>query len=390
MSFLAVLSSVKEPATFKEASSCKEWVRAMQDEVNALEQNATWTVVDLPPGKKAIGSKWVYKVELQANGQVERYKARLVAKGYNQQEGLDYHETFSPVAKMVTVRTTIGVVASQDWPLYQMDVHNAFLQGDLLEDVYMEMPQGFQTQGENKVCKLLKSLYGLKQASRQWNQKLTEALLSIGYSQSSYDYSLFTKRDGEDIAVILIYVDDLLITGNSNKLIQELKDSLHSRFKMKDLGVLKFFLGIEIMRSKSGILLNQRKYALELISDTGLSGAKPVNTPLETNVKLTTVEYDELTGTTADPILKDITGYQRLVGRLLYLTITRPDISFAAQVLSQFMQHPKRSHWEAALRVVRYIKSCPGQGMLLSSKRSWNLKYSVMQTGQLVPTQGGL
>jgi len=135
-------------------------------------------VVALPPGKKAIGSKWVYKVKLQANGQVERYKARLVAKGYSQQEGLDYHETFSPVAKMVTVRTTISVAASQDWPLYQMDVHNAFLQGDLNENVYMEMPQGFQTQSEYKVCKLLKSLYGLKQASRQWNQKVTEVLLA--------------------------------------------------------------------------------------------------------------------------------------------------------------------------------------------------------------------
>lgn len=275
---------------------------------------------------------------------------------------------------MVTVRTTISVAASHNCPLYQMDIHNAFLQGDLMEDVYMEMPQGFQKQGEYKVCKLLKSLYGLKQASRQWNLKLTEVLLDAGYSQSPYDHSLFTKRDGQGIAVILIYVDDLLITGNSRKLIQELKHSLHSRFKMKDLGDLKFFLGIEVMRSKAGILLNQRKYALELISATGLSGAKPANTPLEANVKLTTVEYDELTGATAYPMYKDVTGYQRLVGRLLYLTITRPDISFTVQVLSQFMQQPKRSHWEAAMRLVRYIKTNPGQGILLSNKKSLELE----------------
>uniref|UniRef100_A0A3Q7EGE7 Reverse transcriptase Ty1/copia-type domain-containing protein n=1 Tax=Solanum lycopersicum TaxID=4081 RepID=A0A3Q7EGE7_SOLLC len=168
--------------------------------------------------------------------------------------------------------------------------------------------------------------------------------------------------------------NDLLLTGNSHQLIQELKDSLHSRFKMKNLGDLKYFLGIEILRSKTGILLNQRKYALELISDTGLSGAKPANTPLEANIKLTTVEHDELLGVTDDSVLKDVTSYQRLVGRLLYLTITRPDISFAVQVLSQFMQQPKVSHWEEALRLVRYIKRSPGQGILLSSKRCLQLE----------------
>lgn len=372
--FLTSLSNVDEPHTFKEASTSPHWVHAMQEEIAALELNKTWSIVNLPPGKQAIGSKWVYKIKLKATCEVERYKARLVAKGYHQQAGLDYHETFAPVAKMVTVKTVISVAASHNWPLYQMDVHNAFLQGDLNEEVYMEIPQGFRRKGEQKVCKLLKSLYGLKQASRQWNIKLTEVLLDTGFTQSSHDHSLFTKSNGHDIAVILIYVDDLLLTGNSHQLIQELKDSLHSRFKMKNLGDLKYFLGIEILRSKTGILLNQRKYALELISDTGLSGAKPANTPLEANIKLTTVEHDELLGVTDDSVLKDVTSYQRLVGRLLYLTITRPDISFAVQVLSQFMQQPKVSHWEEALRLVRYIKRSPGQGILLSSKRCLQLE----------------
>ncbi|XP_055831018.1 uncharacterized mitochondrial protein AtMg00810-like [Solanum dulcamara] len=179
---------------------------------------------------------------------------------------------------MVTVRTVISIAASHNWPLDQIDIHNVFLQ-----------------------------------ASRQWNLKLTEVLLATGYSQSSYDHSLFIKKDGEAIAVILIYVDDLLIIGNSDKLIQELKDSLHSKFKMKDLDDLKYFRGIEILRSKIDILLNKRKYAFELISDTGLSGAKSVTTPLEANTKLTTVEYDELTGVTNDPVFKDITSYQRLI-----------------------------------------------------------------------------
>ena len=214
----------------------------------------------------------------------------------------------------------------------------------------------------------MKSLYGLKQASRQWNLKLTEALVTAGYSQSSYDHSLFTKIVGDDIAAILIYVDDLLITGNSSVLIQDLKATLHSNFKMKDLGDLKYFLGIEVLRSRNGIILSQRKYALELISDCGLGGSKPASTPLESGVKLTTVEYDEATAKTDDPLYANVTAYQRLIGRLLYLTTTRPDICFAVQVLSQFMQKPKVSHWEAALRLVRYIKGCPGQGILLSSK----------------------
>ncbi|XP_069146172.1 uncharacterized mitochondrial protein AtMg00810-like [Solanum lycopersicum] len=165
--------------------------------------------------------------------------------------------------------------------------------------------------------------------------------------------------------VILVYVDDLLITGNSSRMVQEAKDTLHKNFKIKDLGSLKYFLGIEILKSKEGLLLNQRKYALQLISEAGLSGAKTVSTPLEFNQKLTSVEFDQHTGGSDDAELEDVTAYQRLIGKLLYLTIARPDICFSVQVLSQFMQHPKVSHWEAALRVVRYIKRSPGLGVIL-------------------------
>lgn len=231
----------------------------------------------------------------------------------------------------------------------------------------MDLPLGFQQAGtsNSKVCKLRKCLYGLKQASRQWNIKLTEALLEAGYSQSAHDHSLFIKKEGADSAAILVYVDDLLITGNSSQLIQEAKTTLHANFKMKDLGSLKYFFGIEVLKSKDGILLNQRKYIQQLISEAGLSGAKVVRTPLQFNHKLTSVEFDQHLGTTNDPELEDITAYQRLIGKLLYLTITRHHICFSIQVLSQFMQHPKVSHWEAALRIVRYIKNSPGLGVLL-------------------------
>ncbi|KAL3376952.1 hypothetical protein AABB24_003396 [Solanum stoloniferum] len=302
----------------------------MDQEIQALSTNKTWDIVDLPLGKSPIGCKWVYKIKFKADGSVERYKARLVAKGFTQQEGIDYHDTFSPVVKMVTVRCVVALAAQSGWCLFQMDVYNAFLQGDLFEEVYMSLPPGFGSQGENKVCRLLKSLYGLKQASRQWNQKLTNALMQSGFTQSKLDYSLFTKTNSTgDIVIILIYVDDLLITGSSDRLIQEAKDTLHHNFKMKDLGELRYFLGIEFARSKDGILMNQRRYALELVSECGLAGSKPTSTPLEQNQKLTSVEYDRQFNITEYDELEDRRIYQRLIGRLLYLAMTRPDISFA-------------------------------------------------------------
>nr|XP_016451961.1 PREDICTED: uncharacterized mitochondrial protein AtMg00810-like [Nicotiana tabacum] len=213
-----------------------------------------------------------------------------------------------------------------------MDVNNAFLQGDLFEEVYMDLPQGFHKQGEYK---------------------------------SSYDQSLFTKRASNDVVIVLVYVDDILITGSNEELIEETKTTLHNKFKVKDLGHLRYFLGIEVLRSQSEILLNKRKYTLELLVDIGLSGSKPATTPLEMNLKLTTIECDTHMGRFDDEQLKDIVSYQKLVGKLLYLTITRPDISFAVQILSQFMQQPKLSHWNAALRLIRYIKGSSGQGILL-------------------------
>lgn len=218
--------------------------------------------MDLLEGKRTIGSKWVFKIKYTTNGEIERYKARSVAKGYTQKEGFDYHYTFLPVAKMVTVRTLISIAASPNWPLFHMDVSNAFLQGDLVEEVYMDMPQGFHRQGEKrKVCRLLKSLYGLKQASKQWNIKLTDALTCVGYVQSAHDHSLFTKKQENAQVLILVYVDNLMITENDAQLISETKSILHKNFKIKDLSDLKYFLGLEVMRSSKGIILNQRKYS---------------------------------------------------------------------------------------------------------------------------------
>ncbi|XP_062006043.1 uncharacterized mitochondrial protein AtMg00810-like [Rosa rugosa] len=227
----------------------------------------------------------------------------------------------------------------------------------------MSPPPGLRRQGENLVCRLHKSLYGLKQASRQWFSKFTEAILTAGFSQSKADYSLFVCKDGTSLTVLLIYVDDILITGNNMESINDLKQFLHTRFRIKDLGDLKFFLGIEIARSKKGIYISQRKYALEIIKDSGYLGAKPVKFPMEES-KLSN----------KGELLKDPAAYRRLVGRLIYLTITRPDITYSVHILSRFMHEPRQPHMAVALRVVRYLKSSPGQGLLLRSHDSLNLR----------------
>ncbi|XP_015159893.1 uncharacterized mitochondrial protein AtMg00810-like [Solanum tuberosum] len=250
-----------------------------------------------------------------------------------------------------------------------MDVYNAFLQGDLKEEVFMQFPPRFGSQGGDQACRLLKSLNGLKQASRKWNLKITNTLLSAGFIQSQQDHSLFVLKRNSRQVIIIVYVDDLLITGDDKDLIQEAKCVLHAAFKIKDLGPLKYFSGIEICRSKKGILLCQRKYTLELIAELGLGGCKPTLTPLEQNQKLTSLEYDQQCGGLEnDPHLPNVRGYQMLIGKLLYLTLTRPDIAYSVQTLSQFMQDPKKSHLEVAHRVVRYLKNEPGLGVLMHAE----------------------
>ncbi|XP_019245172.1 PREDICTED: uncharacterized protein LOC109225035 [Nicotiana attenuata] len=215
-------------------------------------------------------------------------------------------------------------------------------------------------------------MYGLKQAPRQWNAKLSEALLKFGFMQSQHDHSLFINETCKNTIVILVYVDDMLLTGPDLILLKEVKAKLQQDFKMKDLGELKYFLCIKFARSQQVILMHQKKYTLELIYELGLGAAKTAVTPIEANIKLTTKEYDEHTGihnTTDNELLPVARKYQRLLGKLLYLTVTRPYIAFSVQTLSQFMQKSKRSHIEVAQRVIRYVKNQPGQGILLSTKK---------------------
>ncbi len=237
-----------EPTCFEQAVGNPKWYNVMDEEMAALDANATWELVALPEDKKAIGCKWVYKVKHNANGYVSRYKARLVTKGYAQTYGIDYEKTYSPIAKMTTIRVIIAMAAAKGWSLHQMDVKNVFHHGDLQEEVYMEQPPSYVDQTHpNLVYRLKKVLYSLKQTPRTWLDKIGQYLITSGFQTSNVQFSLYVKQTNHGIVIIVIYVDDLIITGNSDVDISDLKKLLKQKFEMKDLGELHYFLGIEVI-----------------------------------------------------------------------------------------------------------------------------------------------
>lgn len=359
--FLASVSKLNEPTSYEQACQDIDWIAAINKELQALEDNNTWTIMPLPQNKKPIGSKWVYKVKLKSDGTIERFMARLVAKGYNQTYGIDYLNSFSPVAKVVTVRILLSLSASNNWFLHQLDINNAFLHGYLEEEVYLIPPQGYHKAKEGEVCKLNKSLYRLKQASRQWHIEFCNKILSFGFKQSAHDHCLFVKGEGSDFMALVVYVDDVLITGPNEALIKQVKEQLHDAFTIKDLGEASYFLGIELLKTDKGLYVNQRKYVMDILADVGLTGVKPAPTPVMKNVSFCADQ---------GKFLQDPKKYRRLIGRLLYLNFTRPDISYAVQQLSQFLHSPTDVHWKAALHVLKYLKSCPSKGLFFGKGSS--------------------
>ncbi|KAK4391492.1 Retrovirus-related Pol polyprotein from transposon RE1 [Sesamum angolense] len=325
----------------------------MNEELIALDKNDMGACL-LTTGKKAIGCKWVFKVKLHPDGSGQRYKARLVAKGYNQIEGIDYFDSFFLVAKSVAVRVFMAVAVAKGWPLWQLDVNNTFLHGHLDEEVYMVPPEGYTCAVPGQLCRLKRSLYSLKQVSRQWNIGLTTKLQDFGYVQCPHEYCLFLKITSTCFVGMLIYVDDIILIGNSEDEIASVKSYLHSLFTIKDLGFAKYFLGLELARSTHGLLVTQQKYLTDILSDTNLLEAKPTSTPFPPGLKLTAGDGS---------LLPDPAPYRRLVGRLLYLGFTRPNISFVVQQCSQFLQHPGSSHWDAALHVLRYLRGTSSLGL---------------------------
>ncbi|KAM2731468.1 hypothetical protein EV2_035124 [Malus domestica] len=340
------------PTTYLQASKHAHWRQAMQDEFNALLTTGTWSLVPSHHSQNLVGCKWVFRIKKKPDGTVDRYKARLVAKGFHQQEGIDFQETFSPVAKPVTIRILLTLAVQYNWFLNQLDISNAFLHGDLKEDVYMQQPPGFvDPLHPTSVCKLRKSLYGLKQAPRAWFDKLFQALHSLGFTQSSSDASLFVLN-GPQLVIVLVYVDDILVTGPYPHLCQHFIQQLGAQFPVKDLGPLHYFLGLEVHRSSQGIFLHQTKYLLDLLKKTNMEGAKPCCTPIGSK------KLDH-----SGPLLSNPTEYRSIVGGLQYLTWTRPDLAFAVNQICQFMHAPREQHLQAAKRVLRFLKGSISHGV---------------------------
>ncbi|XP_060969836.1 uncharacterized mitochondrial protein AtMg00810-like [Cannabis sativa] len=271
---------------------------------------------------------------------------------------------------MVSLKLLLAISTIKQWHILQLDIDNAFLNGDLNEEVYMTLPKGLTldsslTTETNLVCKLHKSIYGLKQSSRQWYKKLSDALLEEGFKQSQVDYTLFARGSNETFIALLVYVDDIIITGPNLPLLHQLQDSLHQKFQLKTLGDLKYFLGFEIARAKEGLFISQRKYTLQLLEDTGFLGSKPSKTPMDPKLRL-----DNEHGETLD----NPSTFRQIIGKLLYLTLSRPDITFAVNSLSQFMATPRTPHLQAVHHLLRYLKGNPGQGLLYSSTSALNLR----------------
>lgn len=337
----------EEPSSFAEAELHRPWRQAMIEEMDSIVSNKTWRLVTLPPDHRPIGLKWVYKVKKNSSGEVIKHKARLVAKGYVQQPGIDYEEAFAPVARMESVRLLLALAAQEGWEVHHMDVKSAFLNGDLREEVYVKQPPGFIVDGqEEKVLRLDKALYGLRQAPRAWNAKLDQTLVVLGFQRSTSEHSVYARGHGESRLLVGVYVDDLVITGSSTDEISRFKAEMKSKFKMSDLGLLCFYLGIEVEQRKDGITLSQAAYARKILDRAGMATCNPSLTPMETRLKLSKV---------SDSPPVDPTEYRGIVGCLRYLVHTRPDIAFAVGYVSRFMEKPTTDHLAAVKRILRYV-----------------------------------
>ena len=355
----------EEPKTVKEALNGEnqvEWKEAMQNEMDSLNKHEVWDLVKLPAGRKAIGSKWIFKCKTNADGNVERYKARLVAQGFNQRYGIDYEETFSPVVRFESVRTVLSLAANLGLKLHQMDIKTAFLNGELEEEIYMRQPEGSIEVGkEEMVCKLKRSIYGLKQSARCWNTELDQKLRKLGFVQSKNDPCIYTKITGGEMFVIAVYVDDIILAGKSEKEIQEVKNLISEKFDAVDMGPLHYFLGVKVMQNNKGdVWIGQPSYIETLLRKFRMEDCNPAETPADASQRLKKAEENEE--------VSDKEMYQSAVGSILYIsTRTRPDISYAIGSCARFSANPTKCHWTAVKRIMRYLKGTINFGLTYRS-----------------------
>jgi transposase InsO family protein len=365
-----------DPINFRQAiesSNSQKWLDAMNEEIKSMKDNDVWDLVPLPEGAKPIGCKWIFKTKRDSKGNVERYKARLVAKGFTQKEGIDYKETFSPVSSKDSFRIIMALVAHFDLELHQMDVKTAFLNGDIDETIYMVQPENFVSDdAKQMVCKLKKSIYGLKQASRQWYYKFHQVIISYGFEMNLVDDCIYHKFSGSKYIFLVLYVDDILLASNDIDLLHETKRFLARNFEMKDLGDASFVLGIQIHRDRSrGILgLSQKSYIEKVLKRYGMQDCKPGDTPVAKGDKFSLSQCPK-----NDLEIKEMQKipYSSAVGSLMYAQVcTRPDIAYIVGMLGRYLSNPGMDHWKAAKRVMRYLQRT--KDYMLTYRRSDQLE----------------
>ncbi|KAH9680506.1 Integrase catalytic domain-containing protein [Citrus sinensis] len=345
----AAFISQIEPKSFADAEkeNDESWIMAMQEELNQFERNNVWELVPNPEHQSIIGTKWVFINKMDESGVVVRNKARLVAQGYNQEEGIDFDETFAPVARLESIRMLLAYACHKYFILYQMDVKSAFLNGYIMEEVYVKQPPGFENKKfPDHVYKLSKALYGLKQAPRAWYDRLKNFLLDNDFSMGKADTTLFVKHKNQDILIVQIYVDDIIFGSTNEFLCKDFSSCMSQEFEMSMMGELKYFLGLQIKQNKEGIFINQAKYVKDLLKRFGYENGTAKSTPMSTTIKLDKDEKGKEV---------DIKTYRGMIRSLLYLTASRPDIMFSVCLCARFQSCPKESHMLAVKRIFRYL-----------------------------------
>jgi hypothetical protein len=337
--------SYVEPTCIDEALQEPDWVT----------RNQVWTLEKPPQDARIIGTKWVFRNKQDDQGMIVPNKARLVAKGFSQVEGLDFRETFTPVARPEAIRILLAYASCYDIKLYQMDVKSVFLNGFINELVYVEQPPRFEDpRYPNHAYMLSKALYGLKQAPRAWYECLRDFLIEKGFKIGTVDTTLFTKKHNSDIFICQVYVDDIIFGSTNDYHCKEFGELMSKEFEMSMIGELTYFLGFQVKQMKYGNLLSQEKYTKDLLKRFNMEKCKPIKTPMPTNGHL---DLDE----GGNPV--DQTLYRSMIGSLLYLTASRPDIMFSVCMCARFQSNPKKAHIHAVKRILRYLKHTPSVGL---------------------------
>ena len=351
--FAAVTVSQEEPQSVDKALQLPEWKKAMFQELESLRKHEVWEMTELPSGKQPLKCCWVYRIKYDKYGNVERYKAHLVICGYSQKEGIDYQETFSPVVRFDSIRSILSIAAKQNMTLEQFDVTTAFLYANLDEEIYMLQPPGFED-GSSRVCMLKKSLYGLKQAPRQWNKRFSTFLKTFGLEATDADSCVFINKERD--LILAIYVDDGLIASRNQQKAQKLKKALQKEFEIQ-VGPLSHYLGMDVEKKKDGsIFIGQKSYAKQVLKKFQMWDAEPVSIPMDMNQQLSSELHKSQE-------IKSV-PYREVIGSLLFLAnVSQPDISFAVNKVSQYVEKPRLNHWKAVKKILKYVKGTIDHGI---------------------------